>query len=384
MLQQLHWSSRVAEPSLPVGLAHHGTCMHISAVCCSPTYECELLQCRLQLVQFLCGATPSCLRLSPLPGVTAAAAGATVVGVLLRQGVPRHSVRIGQRFRAISHELESAGLGVARVPITASDELLQVAAGLCAADEWDVEEIDAQEMEDVAEEEEMGEEMGEDEEGGMPMEEPQWPRPGLPELEDGEFIRVNGAGGTFPDSMLWYHAADQDALELFHPCADAINLQLGGGLCLVTGAFVMVKGGCKEGETAFHVDMAAQDIPTCASISVLFPIHPSIFPEHEGNLEWIPWDADGKVAVHRYIKGRAAVFDGKLAHRTQPFSSQAFHEQDAGLNPRFAVPLRGTRVLAYLTLARLLPGVPPWRQALHEVLWRQGVPALTPLRCSLA
>jgi len=325
-----------------------------------------------------CGTRPVSLTSSCSLVVTAAAAGATAVGALL------HSrVMVRWRRRAISNDLEFAGLGVARVPIDASNALLQVAAGLSAADAdaWEIEEVNTEEIEEETWEG-VGEEIDEEEGKEIGMEEPRWPRPCSPQLEDGAFIRVNGAGGTFPHSMLWYHAADQDALELFYPCADAINLQLGGGLCLVTGAFVMVTGGCKEGETNFHVDMAAQDIPPCASISVLFPIYPSIFPEHEGNLEWIPWNADGRVAVHRYRRGEAAVFDGKLAHRTQPFSSQAFRKQDRSCNPRFALPLQGARVLAYLTLARLLPGVPPWRRTLHEVLWRQGVPALAPLRCS--
>lgn len=319
---------------------------------------------------------PPWLMTSCLPTLTAAVAWATAVGAVLH---PR--AMVGRRLRAISHDLEYAGLGVARVPVDASNVLLQVAAGLCAADSSEIEEIDTEELHEETGQE-VGEEIDHDEGEEMEMKEPRWPRPCFPEPEDGAFIRVNGASGTFPNSMLWYHAADQEALELFYPCADAINLQLGGGLCLVSGAFVMVAGGCKEEETEFHVDMGAQNIPTCASISVLFPVHPSIFPKHEGHLEWIPWNANGQVAVHRYKRGEAAVFDGKLAHRTQPFSSRAFHEQDASLNPRFALPLRGMRVLAYLTLARLLPGVPPWRPALHEVLWRQGVPALAPLRCS--
>ena len=56
------------------------------------------------------------------------------------------------------------------------------------------------------------------------------------------------------------------------------------------------------------------------------------FCEEGAFQEIMPWDAPpGKSCVHRYSRGNAVVFDGKLPHRTQPFAAETFAQRDRGL-----------------------------------------------------
>lgn len=188
---------------------------------------------------------------------------------------------------------------------------------------------------------------------------------------------AGGLNGAFPATMSWHWSSNNDALELFRPAADAVRLQLGSDFYLIGASFVIASGGCRDGEAKFHLDFGPPAIPTLEAATALMPLYPLAFPEGQGNLEYLPWDADGAIAVHRYRSGQASVFDGKLAHRTQSFVAAAFVPgADSTAQPAVC-----SRVLASLSLARLPPGCPPpaWQDALAQVISGYGAPVMPPL-----
>ena len=173
------------------------------------------------------------------------------------------------------------------------------------------------------------------------------------------FSSSGGLNGAFPSTMTWHWAQDQATLDLFRPAADAIRAQLGKDYELIGGSFVVANGGCGEREAKFHLDFGPPMIPRLTAVTALLPLHPAGFPERSGNLEYRPQGPGGAVYVHRYTAGQAAVFDGKLSHRTQPFAAEAFAAGGG------EAPLRGKRVLASFSLAKV-PPCAPWRPALEE------------------
>eukprot|EP00930_Biecheleria_cincta_P050253 TRINITY_DN35426_c0_g1_i1.p1 TRINITY_DN35426_c0_g1~~TRINITY_DN35426_c0_g1_i1.p1 ORF type:complete len:343 (-),score=52.06 TRINITY_DN35426_c0_g1_i1:339-1331(-) len=197
------------------------------------------------------------------------------------------------------------------------------------------------------------------------------------------FRLAGGLNGAFPSSMSWRWAADAEGLRAFRPAAEVLLRQLGPKFHLVGASFVVAEigAGCEEAASRFHLDFGPPRIPRQAAATALLPLHPpGAFPEREGNLEYRPWDGNDEVAMHRYNACEAAVFDGKLAHRTQPFRPEAFFQDVVGgtgsRESQEASPLHGFRVLASLSFARL-PG--PWAEDVAQVMAGYGAPVLPPL-----
>ncbi|CAE7204310.1 stt3 [Symbiodinium sp. CCMP2456] len=165
------------------------------------------------------------------------------------------------------------------------------------------------------------------------------------------FLRAGGLNVAFPDTMSWHWAQNDQGLEAFAAAARIVLKQLGDEWGLVAASFVVAEGGCADSATKFHVDFGPPPIPRGAACTALLPVHPRQFPEDQGNLEILPWDASpGQSCVHRYSRGNAIVFDGKLAHRTQPFATDVFAQRDRGQAPA-AASLRGRRILASMSFA---------------------------------
>jgi len=195
--------------------------------------------------------------------------------------------------------------------------------------------------------------------------------------------------------MSWHWAADMKTMALFRPAAVAIGSLLGPEFDLIAAKFIIAsEGECRNEDSRFHDDFGPRSIPEGAAVTALMPLHPAQFPEQEGNLEWLPWERNKKenatsrgsqtnTAVHKYRVGEAAVFDGKLLHRTQPFSAMAFRgscKVQRGSNSELDA-LSGMRVLASLYFARLNM---PWEGSVRQVLFSQGAPPLPPLPLSCA
>lgn len=272
---------------------------------------------------------------------------ARLVGRLLPQRRRRPQARLLRSgFR---HDLRQAGLGVARVPLDAIEALRPLASQLCAS----ARAADAK--------------------GGRGS---AWASAALP-----RFARPASAlNGAFPPSMAWYWASDNDALELFLPAAAAIVAQLGRGFELVAASFVVADGGCPFDGSKFHLDFGPPSIPRGETTTALLPLHPAVFPEGEGNLEYRAWDApaDAASAIHRYRAGEAAVFDGKLPHRTQPFDSSAFAQGGVASSAEGEDGLSALRVLVSLSFAARLAEA-PWRGAVGDVIRGYGAQLLQPL-----
>mmetsp|Transcript_2494 Transcript_2494/g.5941 ORF Transcript_2494/g.5941 Transcript_2494/m.5941 type:complete len:304 (+) Transcript_2494:34-945(+) len=188
------------------------------------------------------------------------------------------------------------------------------------------------------------------------------------------FSRAGGLNVAFPETMSWHWAASADALELFSGAAKSVLKQLGGDWGLVAASFVVAEGDCVDSAARFHVDFGPPPIPRNAAATALLPLHPAKFPTEEGNLELMPWDAANEPCVYHYAPGQAIVFDGKLAHRTQPFSADAFQRESEA-----AEPLRGRRILASMSFARVA-GQAPWQRAVNQVISGYGAPVLKPIR----
>mmetsp|Transcript_162445 Transcript_162445/g.520653 ORF Transcript_162445/g.520653 Transcript_162445/m.520653 type:complete len:439 (-) Transcript_162445:77-1393(-) len=181
---------------------------------------------------------------------------------------------------------------------------------------------------------------------------------------------------NFPSTMSWHWAADAETRQLFLPAAEAVGAHLGSDFAFMAAHLIVASGGeVRDVESKFHLDFGEPDIPRETVATALLPLFPYSFPESEGNLEWYPWDTAAAVyegrqplpqpAVHCYRVGEGAVFDGKLAHRTQPFSGVAFQGRK--------------RVLAALYFARVTEADTAER-SVRFVLFSQGAPPLPPVR----
>jgi len=261
-----------------------------------------------------------------------------LAGLLAARVLPRRRPQPRTSAADFRQDLEEVGLGVARLPRRVVEELRGLAAEVWTDD-----------------------------------------RPSH------RFFRAGGLNGAFPATMSWHWAADGEALERFRPAAACLIDSLGGDFELVGASFVVADGGCRVGEAKPHLDFGPPAIPKGAAATALLPVHPALFPEAQGNLEYRPWNAEDPNAfeVHRYRFGEAAVFDGKLSHRTQAFAAEAF----AAPPPHGAGPagggtpppaLRGLRVLASLSLARLGARA-AWRPSVAQVMRGYGAPLLPPL-----
>jgi len=184
------------------------------------------------------------------------------------------------------------------------------------------------------------------------------------------FRSTGGLSGAFPSTMSWHWAADPQSLELFRPAAHQVMASLGADFELVAASFVIADGGCRSEEAKFHLDFGPPSIPQHVAATALAPLYPREFPKKSGNLEYKPWDDKGSVAVHLYRAGEAAVFDGKLSHRTQPFAKEAFEPRSSSGETS---PLGGLRVLVSLSFARIPEGA-PWRQGVASVLKGYNAP----------
>ncbi|CAL1162522.1 unnamed protein product [Cladocopium goreaui] len=172
----------------------------------------------------------------------------------------------------------------------------------------------------------------------------------------GSFFRADGLNAAFPSSMSWHWASDAATLEVFAKAGQHVLRFLGDDFALVAASLVVASGDCMDDLSKFHLDFGPPKIPRGVAATALMPLWPDRFPS-EGHLApWLeeirPWDANEMVTYH-YQAGRAVVFDGKLAHRTQPFRIQSF----AGTS---------LRVLASMSFA-WLPSHAPWKSAVNQV-----------------
>eukprot|EP00448_Togula_jolla_P019138 CAMPEP_0170579438 /NCGR_PEP_ID=MMETSP0224-20130122/5984_1 /TAXON_ID=285029 /ORGANISM="Togula jolla, Strain CCCM 725" /LENGTH=358 /DNA_ID=CAMNT_0010902463 /DNA_START=14 /DNA_END=1087 /DNA_ORIENTATION=+ len=264
----------------------------------------------------------------------------------------RHQTpRPRRRRRTLLRDLHTTGLAVVVVPPKAMLPLLPVVEGLCSA----AAQADGVEESDGSGEDGFDKVTDFDDEEGDVGE-------GIDDWMPGSFLRSCGLNTAFPESMAWYWAADQEALDVFRPAADAICASLGQGYELIGASFVVASGECKDSEAAMHVDFGPPAIPEQVAATALLPLHPEVFPDLEGNLEWVPWDNEGRVAVQPYLAGQAVIFDGKLPHRTQPFLASSFAGRSGIGGEGSHEALQGLRVLASFSLARM-PQDAPWISA---------------------
>jgi len=177
---------------------------------------------------------------------------------------------------------------------------------------------------------------------------------------------------NFPSTMSWHWAADAETRQIFLLAAEAVGAHLGSDFAFMAAHLIVASSDeVRDAESKFHFDFGLPDIPREAVATALVPLLPSSFPEWEGNLEWYPWDAaaaayEGRQplpqpAVHRYRVGEGVVFDGKLEHRTQPFSGVASQG--------------GKRIVAALYFARADAS----QRSVRSVLFSQGAPPLPPV-----
>ncbi|CAJ1413666.1 unnamed protein product [Effrenium voratum] len=196
------------------------------------------------------------------------------------------------------------------------------------------------------------------------------------------FQRAKPSAQGFPPRMEWHWASEgTDGKTVFKEAADVLSQYL-PNFNLVAAKFIVATGECRPEDARFHQDFESPNVPLLATATALLPIWPLAFPEKEGNLEYYTWDdlmASKKVdatqveeilafsRVHRYVPGEAAVFDGKLFHRTQPFSEFAFASE------KESEPLSKMRVLVSYYFAQLPPDN-VWEGDVRKTLASQGAP----------
>eukprot|EP00933_Yihiella_yeosuensis_P056269 TRINITY_DN5535_c1_g2_i1.p1 TRINITY_DN5535_c1_g2~~TRINITY_DN5535_c1_g2_i1.p1 ORF type:complete len:634 (-),score=87.69 TRINITY_DN5535_c1_g2_i1:86-1987(-) len=139
--------------------------------------------------------------------------------------------------------------------------------------------------------------------------------------------------------MRWLWATDAATLELFEAaakaCIPALQEAAGSQLLLYSACFVVVRGGNLSNEEASrHVDWGHRRFSEGETFTCLSPLQ--AFPSSVGGLHFWPWDsrnAYGRITsmnmntpfltyVHKYADGCFAAVDGKLFHRTEPFTYQ--------------------------------------------------------------
>ena len=143
-----------------------------------------------------------------------------------------------------------------------------------------------------------------------------------------------GASTEVPNR--WWYAADARTLALFRPLAGLVRGPLDslpprgagrGPPTLTSACFIVVASAVAPAASLWHLDWGA-----CArrgaAFTALTPLSgPQMTSERcaAHGLEYEPWDAaPGDLArVYDYARGDAVVFDGRLPHRTAPFTARA-------------------------------------------------------------
>ena len=143
-----------------------------------------------------------------------------------------------------------------------------------------------------------------------------------------------GASTEVPNR--WWYAADARTLALFRPLAGLVRGPLdslpprGAGRfppTLTSACFIVVASAVAPAASLWHLDWGA-----CArrgaAFTALTPLSgPQMTSERcaAHGLEYEPWDAaPGDLArVYDYARGDAVIFDGRLPHRTAPFTARA-------------------------------------------------------------
>ena len=142
--------------------------------------------------------------------------------------------------------------------------------------------------------------------------------------------------------MRWVAVGDKGTLNRWHSALGQsiqgqLEATLGEKVVLCQACFVVVHGGVREGDAKLHADWAMEAIPRREVFTALTPLND--FPEDVGGLivdiNSMPkregmhkgtttWSRKREEILHRYQRGEAVVFDGKLMHRTQPFDNPRF------------------------------------------------------------
>ena len=142
-----------------------------------------------------------------------------------------------------------------------------------------------------------------------------------------------GASTEVPNR--WWYAADARTLALFRPLAGLVRGPLDslpprgagrGPPTLTSACFIVVASAVAPAASLWHLDWGA-----CArrgaAFTALTPLSgPQMTSERcaAHGLEYEPWDAaPGDLArVYDYARGDAVIFDGRLPHRTAPFTAR--------------------------------------------------------------
>ena len=150
-----------------------------------------------------------------------------------------------------------------------------------------------------------------------------------------------GASTEVPNR--WWYAADARTLALFRPLAALVRAPLDalpprgagrGPPTLTSACFIVVASAVAPAASLWHLDWGA-----CArrgaAFTALTPLSgPQMTSERcaAHGLEYEPWDAaPGDLArVYDYARGDAVIFDGRLPHRTAPFTAKALAQVSGG------------------------------------------------------
>ncbi len=166
----------------------------------------------------------------------------------------------------------------------------------------------------------------------------------------GEVYDVYTTG--FAPTMRWVAVGDRATLDIWDSALGStiqrqLEQALGEKIVLCQACFVVVQGGLRQGDAKLHADWALEAIPRREVYTALTPL--TDFPDDVGGLffdqrsmprerESLPivgmnaaGDAD-KVAgsrcprevLHRYRRGEAVLFDGRLMHRSEPFGNAKY------------------------------------------------------------
>ena len=146
----------------------------------------------------------------------------------------------------------------------------------------------------------------------------------------------------FAPTMRWVAVGDRRTLDRWHSALGAsIQQQLEEALnepvVLCQACFVVVRGGVGPGDAKLHADWAMEAIPRSNVFTALTPL--TDFPADVGGLFFdinsMPKNEGASAGptsslrtrrevLHRYSRGEAVLFDGKLMHRTEPFSNTEY------------------------------------------------------------
>ena len=150
-----------------------------------------------------------------------------------------------------------------------------------------------------------------------------------------------GASTEVPNR--WWYAADARTLALFRPLAGLVRGPLDslpprgagrGPPTLTSACFIVVASAVAPAASLWHLDWGA-----CARRGAAFTaLTPLSGPQIQGSpcaahgLEYEPWDAaPGDLArLYAYARGDAVIFDGRLPHRTAPFTAKALAQVAGG------------------------------------------------------